>query len=67
MKAFEVGRLITLLQQLSNNETDIVLKSNMDDIFEEYGDDWYINRDEGNWTKAKDGKNYDRNQILFEK
>ena len=60
MKAFEVSRLITLLQQLSNKETDIVLKNNMDDIFNEYGDDWFFSRDEGNWTKVKDGKNYNQ-------
>lgn len=58
MKAFEVGRLIGLLKQLSNKETDLLLQNNMIDIFEEYGDDWYINRDEGNWEKAKDGKDY---------
>ena len=43
----------TLIKILEMNNYDFYLKSDMDTIFEAFGDDYYIDRDTGQWALCK--------------
>lgn len=46
MKGLTREKIIQILQL---KQFDFCLKSDMESIFEKFGDDYYINRDNGEW------------------
>ena len=52
-----------LLQIIQSKDFDVALECDMTSVFKEYGDDYYINRDNNEWELCKKNENMLRKTI----